>query len=89
MVECRVIKSPAEIDLLRYTNWVSSMAHVDTMRTCQPNMMEYQLESTFLHYTYYYGGMRHMAYTCICTFAAKAKQSHWAAMLSTCSYVGG
>ena len=53
LVECRVIKSPAEIDLLRYTNWVSSMAHVATMRTCQPNMMmEYQLESTFLHYTY-------------------------------------
>jgi hypothetical protein len=23
------------------------------------------------------------------TFAAKAKQSHWAAMFSTCSYVGG
>ena len=66
LVECRVIKSSAEIDLLRYTNWVSSMAHVSTMRTCQPNMMEYQLESTFLHYTYYYGGMRHMAYTCIC-----------------------
>jgi hypothetical protein len=23
------------------------------------------------------------------TFAAKAKQSHWAVMFSTCSYVGG
>jgi hypothetical protein len=23
------------------------------------------------------------------TFAAKAKQSHWAVMISTCSYVGG
>lgn len=63
LVECRVTKSPAEIELMKYTNWVSSMAHVATMRACQPNMMEYQLESTFLHYAYYYGGMRHMAYT--------------------------
>lgn len=77
MVECRVIKSPAEIDLLRYTNWVSSMAHVDTMRTCQPNMMEYQLESTFLHYTYYYGGMRHMAYTCICGCGPNSSILHY------------
>jgi Xaa-Pro dipeptidase len=77
LVECRVIKSPAEIDLLRYTNWVSSMAHVATMRTCQPNMMEYQLESTFLHYTYYYGGMRHMAYTCICGCGPNSSILHY------------
>jgi Xaa-Pro dipeptidase len=77
LVECRVIKSPAEIELMRYTNWVSSMAHVATMRTCQPNMMEYQLESTFLHYTYYYGGMRHMAYTCICGCGPNASILHY------------
>lgn len=36
-------QSPAEIDLLRYTNWVSSMAHVEVMRACKPGMMEYQV----------------------------------------------
>ena len=40
-------QSPEEIDLMRYTNWVSSMAHVEVMRAVRPGMMEYQLESLF------------------------------------------
>lgn len=49
--ECRVVKSQAEIELLRYTNWVSSMAHIEVMRTAKPGMMEYQLESLFQHHS--------------------------------------
>lgn len=66
IAEARVFKTKAEIELMRYTNWVSSMAHVEVMRSCQVGMMEYQLESLFQHYTYTHGGCRHMAYTCIC-----------------------
>eukprot|EP00532_Pseudo-nitzschia_australis_P006145 CAMPEP_0168162824 /NCGR_PEP_ID=MMETSP0139_2-20121125/36_1 /TAXON_ID=44445 /ORGANISM="Pseudo-nitzschia australis, Strain 10249 10 AB" /LENGTH=604 /DNA_ID=CAMNT_0008079653 /DNA_START=34 /DNA_END=1848 /DNA_ORIENTATION=- len=66
MAETRVFKTKAEIELMRYTNWVSSMAHVEVMRSCQVGMMEYQLESLFQHYTYTHGGCRHMSYTCIC-----------------------
>jgi len=66
IAESRVFKTKAEIELMRYTNWVSSMAHVEVMRYCEVGMMEYQLESLFQHYTYTHGGCRLMAYTCIC-----------------------
>ena len=65
IVSCRVTKSKPEIDVMTYTNWISSMAHVDVMRACKPCMMEYQLESLFQHHTYTHGGCRHMSYTCI------------------------
>lgn len=64
--ECRVIKTELEIELLRYTNLVSSRAHVEVMRQCKPGMKEYQLESLFCHHTYTYGGCRHTSYACIC-----------------------
>ena len=64
--EARVHKTKAEIELMRYTNYVSSMAHVEVMRQCEVGMMEYQLESLFQHYTYTHGGCRLMSYTCIC-----------------------
>lgn len=61
-----LFQTPAEISLMRYTNYISSLAHVDVMRKARPGMMEYQLESLFMHHTYYYGGCRFMSYTCIC-----------------------
>jgi Xaa-Pro dipeptidase len=66
LAEARVCKSAAEVEVMRYVNWVSSMAHVEVMRAARPGMMEYQLESLFQHHTYTHGGCRHMAYTCIC-----------------------
>ena len=77
LVECRVIKSAAEIELMKYTNYISSLAHVATMRSCRPNMMEYQLESAFLHHAYYYGGCRHVAYTCICGCGPNSSILHY------------
>ncbi|KAL9187096.1 hypothetical protein ACHAXT_010816 [Thalassiosira profunda] len=77
IADCRVTKSPAEINLLRYTNWISSMAHVEVMRACKPGMMEYQLESLFQHHTYTHGGCRHMSYTCICACGPNAKILHY------------
>lgn len=77
MAELRATKTPAEIELMRYTNWVSSMAHVEVMRACRPGMMEYQLESLFQHHTYTHGGCRHMAYTCICACGPSANILHY------------
>jgi Xaa-Pro dipeptidase len=36
------------------------------MRTAKVGMKEYQLESTFLHHVYMYGGCRYCSYPCIC-----------------------
>ncbi|PWV02357.1 putative aminopeptidase P [Trypanosoma cruzi] len=36
------------------------------MQHCKPGMSQHHLESTFLHYVYYHGGCRKVAYTCIC-----------------------
>ncbi|XP_011270715.1 hypothetical protein CAOG_09027, partial [Capsaspora owczarzaki ATCC 30864] len=64
--ECRLIKTPKEIEVMRYVNKVSSDAHARVMAACRPGMMEYQLESLFLHETYSMGGCRFAAYNCIC-----------------------
>ena len=66
-------KTPSEISLMRYTNYISSMGHVNAMRKAHPGMMEYQLESMFMHHTYYYGGCRFMSYTCICACGPNGK----------------
>ncbi|KAF6029243.1 PEPD [Bugula neritina] len=63
--ECRVFKSDLEIEMLRYTNSVSSEAHKKIMKNIKPGMYEYQCESMFQNHCYTEGGMRHVAYTCI------------------------
>lgn len=65
IVECRVIKTKQELEVLRYVNRVSSEAHKKVMKKIKPNMVEFQLESMFLHYCYSRGGCRHSSYTCI------------------------
>uniref|UniRef100_A0A8C5MK65 Xaa-Pro dipeptidase n=1 Tax=Leptobrachium leishanense TaxID=445787 RepID=A0A8C5MK65_9ANUR len=66
IVECRVFKTDMELEILRYTNRVSSDAHKAVMKAARLGMKEYELESVFLHYCYARGGMRHTSYTCIC-----------------------
>lgn len=75
--ECRVIKSPEELEILRYTNKISSEAHKEVMRQIRPGMAEFQLESIFLNYTYFNGGCRHMSYTCICATGSNAAVLHY------------
>lgn len=66
IVECRVIKTELELQVLRYANKVSSDAHIAVMKAIRPGMKEYQCEAVFLYNTYYHGGCRHVSYTCIC-----------------------
>ncbi|XP_070574989.1 xaa-Pro dipeptidase-like isoform X1 [Ptychodera flava] len=64
--ECRVIKTPQELEVMRYVNKISSDAHKEIMAKIKPGDKEYQMESLFQHYCYTHGGCRHVSYTCIC-----------------------
>ncbi|ETV76398.1 hypothetical protein H257_09429 [Aphanomyces astaci] len=77
LVECRVIKSEKELDLLRWVNRLSSAAHVQVMKTIVPGMVEFHAESTFLHSCYSKGGARFHAYTCICGSGHNASALHY------------
>jgi Xaa-Pro dipeptidase len=77
LVECRVIKSEKELELLRWINHLSSMAHIKVMQTIQPGMMEFHAETTFLHECYSKGGARFHAYTCICGSGHNASALHY------------
>ncbi len=77
LAECRVTKSPYELDLLRHCTEITSLAHVFTMRHMKPGMMEYQAESLFRHYSYYNFGARHVGYTSICGCGPNAAVLHY------------
>ena len=79
IVECRVHKSEDEIALLRWVNDISSAAHVEVMRHARPGLMEYQLESRFLHEVYDRGGCRFTAYNCICACGPNSSTLHYVA----------
>lgn len=65
MVECRVIKSEAELDILRHVTKASSNAHKAIMKNIQPGWGEFEAESLFHHEVYSKAGCRHVAYCCI------------------------
>uniref|UniRef100_A0A8C2TT22 Xaa-Pro dipeptidase n=1 Tax=Coturnix japonica TaxID=93934 RepID=A0A8C2TT22_COTJA len=54
IAECRVIKTDMELEVLRYTNKISSEAHKEVMKAVKAGMKEYELESgensSVLHY---------------------------------------
>ncbi|KAM7519587.1 hypothetical protein LguiB_018549 [Lonicera macranthoides] len=77
LTECRVLKSDLELAVIQFANDISSEAHVEVMRKTRAGMKEYQLESTFLHHTYMYGGCRHCSYTCICATGDNSAVLHY------------
>lgn len=62
--EMRLIKSPAEIEVMRKAAKISVGAHLQAMKTCKPGMYEYQLEAELL-YEFNRHGARYPAYTSI------------------------
>nr|XP_049700229.1 xaa-Pro dipeptidase isoform X1 [Helicoverpa armigera] len=66
IAELRVVKTPVEIEVLRYVCKISSDAHKQVMLYAKPGRKEYQCESVFLDHCYRVGGCRHVSYTCIC-----------------------
>eukprot|EP00903_Cladosiphon_okamuranus_P010803 g10206.t1 len=77
VVECRVIKTKKEIDIMQHITNLSSEAHFEVMRRTRPGMREYQLESMFRHWVYYNGGCRHTAYTSICGCGPNSAVLHY------------
>ncbi|XP_071296335.1 xaa-Pro dipeptidase isoform X2 [Agelaius tricolor] len=77
IAECRVIKTDMELEVLRYTNKISSEAHKEVMKAVKVGMKEYELESLFQHYCYTRGGMRHTSYTCICGSGENSAVLHY------------
>ncbi|KAL3669267.1 hypothetical protein V7S43_005648 [Phytophthora oleae] len=77
LVECRVIKTEKELELLRFVNKLSSRAHINVMKNIRPGKMEFHAESDFLHYVYSNGGARFHAYTCICGSGHNASAQHY------------
>ncbi|XP_051159697.1 xaa-Pro dipeptidase isoform X3 [Leptopilina boulardi] len=75
--ECRVIKSPQEIEVLKYVGKVSSDAHKKVMKKVRPNLMEYQAEAAFMNHAYSVGGCRHMGYICICGSGHNSSVLHY------------
>ncbi|GAM27729.1 hypothetical protein SAMD00019534_109050, partial [Acytostelium subglobosum LB1] len=75
--ECRVIKSPKEIECLRYSVESSCRAHLEVMKKIRPGMKEYQCESIFMYHSYHDNGCRNMGYTCICAANANGAVLHY------------
>eukprot|EP00736_Rhodelphis_marinus_P012066 Rmarinus@m.29289 len=77
MVECRVLKSPYEMDALRYSNHVSSAAHVEIMRTIRPGHREREMEAVFKHFCLLRTDSRYTPYDCICGTGKGACTLHY------------
>lgn len=62
--EMRLLKTPAEQEIIRKSCEISTQAHLRAMRRCQVGMHEYELEAVLLH-EFYRQGCRNVAYPSI------------------------
>jgi Xaa-Pro aminopeptidase len=74
--EMRLIKSPAEISLMRKAAQISAAAHVRAMQFCKPGVTEYQLEAEIMH-EFQRNGARYAAYNCIIGSGANSCILHY------------
>ncbi|KAM9960876.1 hypothetical protein ACTFIW_010034 [Dictyostelium discoideum] len=77
IAECRVIKSPKEVEVIRYCVDASVSAHKHVMRKVKVGLKEYQCESEFLHHVYNEWGCRNVGYTCICAANKNSAVLHY------------
>jgi Xaa-Pro dipeptidase len=77
ITELRALKTPREAALLRYVAALTSEAHIAVMQAARAGLTEFQMESVFKHWCYYYGGARHASYTCICASGANGAVLHY------------
>jgi len=75
--ELRVSKTPKETEYMRVAVQVTCQGHVYVMRHTKPGMNERHLEALFKAWTNYYGGSRHMSYTCICATGENGAILHY------------
>ncbi|XQW83921.1 Xaa-Pro aminopeptidase [Thalassotalea piscium] len=64
IAEMRLIKSAAEINIMKQINLISGKAHQRAMVACHPGLYEFQIEAELL-YEFARHGARHAAYNCI------------------------
>jgi Xaa-Pro aminopeptidase len=76
--EMRLIKSPAEIALMRKAAEISAAAHIRAMEFCKPGTHEYELEAEITH-EFQRNGARYPAYTSIVGGGANACILHYIA----------
>lgn len=62
--ELRLLKSPAEVELMRQAADISAIAHQKAMQVCKPGMYEYELDAE-LAYEFKKKGALHVAYSSI------------------------
>lgn len=74
--QMRLIKSPAEIALLRHAAAISAQAHVRAMRVCHPGLSEYQLQAELEH-EFRWQGASGPAYSTIVGGGANACVLHY------------
>ncbi len=74
--EMRLIKSVAEIEVMRKVASISAAAHCRVMETTKPGMWEYELEATLL-YEFTRRGCRSVAYNSIVGAGANACVLHY------------
>jgi Xaa-Pro aminopeptidase len=74
--EQRLIKSKAEIDLMREAGQIAVRAHKRAMQVTRPGMYEYEVEAEFMH-EFFRAGCRAPAYTSIVAGGANACILHY------------
>ena len=76
MDELRVIKSPAEVELLRRAGHLTAVGVIEAMRSTRPGVMEYQLDA-IMRYHYLAGGAKDRGYHAIIAGGENAFYGHY------------